>query len=90
MKNYRKSDYALNKFSEGIVYQFSDGTVEISLADYLRDNPGKTGRGRPLRHRHAVTKKERGGSPSRPAFLTYAYPTLSHAAKAAKTRKWAG
>ena len=42
MKNYRKSDYALNKFSEGIVYQFSDGTLEISMADYLRDNPGKT------------------------------------------------
>lgn len=42
MKNYRKSDYALNKFSEGIVYQFSDGTLEISMADYLRDNPDKT------------------------------------------------
>ena len=42
MKNYRKSDYALNKFSKGIVYQFSDGTLEISLADFLRDNPGMT------------------------------------------------
>ena len=42
MKNYRKSDYALNKFSEGIVYQFSDGTLEISMEDYLRDNPDKT------------------------------------------------
>ena len=42
MKNYRKSDYALNKFSEGIVYQFSDGTLEIPMADYLRDNPDKT------------------------------------------------
>ena len=42
MKNYRKSDYALNKFSEGIVYQFSDRTLEISLEDFLRDNPGKT------------------------------------------------
>ena len=42
MKNYHKSDYALNKFSEGIVYQFSDGTLEISMADYLRDNPNKT------------------------------------------------
>lgn len=42
MKNYRKSDYARNKFSEGIVYQFSDGTLEISMADYLRDNPDKT------------------------------------------------
>ena len=42
MKNYRKSDYALNKFSECIVYQFSDGPLEISMADYLRDNPDKT------------------------------------------------
>ena len=42
MKNYRKSDYALNKFSEGIVYQFSDRTLEISLEDFMRDNPGKT------------------------------------------------
>lgn len=42
MKNYRKSDYALNKFSKGIVYQFADRTVEISLEDYLRDNPDKT------------------------------------------------
>ena len=42
MKKYRKSDYALNKFSEGIVYQFSDRTLEVSMADYLRDNPDKT------------------------------------------------
>lgn len=42
MKNYRKSDYALNKFSKGIVYQFADRTVEISMEDYLRDNPDKT------------------------------------------------
>lgn len=42
MKNYRKSDYALNKYSKGIVYQFSDGIVEITLEDYLKDNPEKT------------------------------------------------
>lgn len=42
MKNYKSSDYALNKFSEGIVYKFSDGIVEVTLADYLRDNPEKT------------------------------------------------
>ena len=48
VKNYRKSDYALNKFSEGIVYQFSDGTLEISMEDYLQDNPDKT-EGEPVR-----------------------------------------
>ena len=42
MRDYRKSDYALNKFSEGIVYGFADGAVEITLADYLRENPHKT------------------------------------------------
>ena len=42
MKNYKDSDFALNKYSEGIVYKFVDGIVEITLADYLRDNPGRT------------------------------------------------
>jgi len=42
MKNYRDSDYALNKFSEGIVYRFADRIVEVTLEDYLTENPGKT------------------------------------------------
>ncbi len=42
MKNYKDSDYALNKFSEGIVYRFADSIVEITLEDYLAENPGKT------------------------------------------------
>lgn len=42
MKNYKDSDYALNKFSEGIVYRFADRIVEITLEDYLAENPGKT------------------------------------------------
>jgi len=42
LKNYTDSDYAINKYSEGIVYKFADGIVEVTLADYLRDNPGKT------------------------------------------------
>ena len=42
MKNYKNSDYALNKYSEGIVYQFTDSMVEVTLADYLRENPEKT------------------------------------------------
>lgn len=42
MQNYKNSDYALNKFSEGIVYRFADGIVEVKLADYLAENPGKT------------------------------------------------
>lgn len=42
MKNYKDSDYALNKYSQGIVYKFTDGIVEVALEDYLRENPGKT------------------------------------------------
>ena len=42
MKNYRNSDYAVNKFSEGSVYRFENETVEITLQDYLQDNPDKT------------------------------------------------
>lgn len=42
MKNYTNSDYALNKYSSGIVYRFADHVVEITLADYLAENPGRT------------------------------------------------
>ncbi|MEL7565576.1 MAG: hypothetical protein AAGU27_11905 [Dehalobacterium sp.] len=43
MKNYKDSDYALNKYSEGIVYKFADCVrLEITLEDYLAENPGKT------------------------------------------------
>lgn len=42
MKEYWASDYALNKKSMGIVYRFADGVVEITLEDYLREDPGKT------------------------------------------------
>ena len=42
MKNYRDSDYAVNKYSDGIVYRSADRIVEITLEDYLRENPGST------------------------------------------------
>ena len=42
MKNYRNSDYAANKYAEGIVYRFADEVVEVTLEDYLRENPGKS------------------------------------------------
>lgn len=43
MRNYNESDYALNKYSEGIVYKFADGSKHtIMLADYLKANPDKT------------------------------------------------
>lgn len=42
MKNYKDSDYAVNKYSPNIVYRFADRTVEVTQEDYLRDNPDKT------------------------------------------------
>jgi len=42
MKNYQDSDYALNKYSDGIVYRFADAAVTVSLADYLAENPDKS------------------------------------------------
>jgi hypothetical protein len=34
MRNYRKSDYAINKYSPNIVYRFHDEIIEVSLEDY--------------------------------------------------------
>ncbi len=42
MSDYRKSFYVLNKFSESIIYQFNDEIKEITLEDYLKDNPTHT------------------------------------------------
>lgn len=42
MRDYRKSDYAINRYSPNIVYRFHDEIVEVSLEDYLKENPDKT------------------------------------------------
>jgi hypothetical protein len=43
LKNYKDSNYALNKYSAGIVYRFADGSkATYTLADFLAENPGKT------------------------------------------------
>ena len=39
MRNYKSSDYAINKYSEGIVYKTANQIIEISLDDYLKANP---------------------------------------------------
>jgi len=41
MNNYKNSNYALNKHSSGIVYKFTDETIEIDLETYLAANPTK-------------------------------------------------
>ncbi|WP_242957067.1 hypothetical protein [Flavonifractor sp. An82] len=40
--NYRKSDYAINKNSPNIVYRLHNEIIEITLEDYLKENPDKT------------------------------------------------
>ena len=42
MRDYRKSDYAINRYSPNIVYRFHDEIVEVSLEDYLKESPDKT------------------------------------------------
>ena len=42
MKKYYESDYALNKYSPNIVYKFADGIHEVTLEQYLKNNPTKT------------------------------------------------
>jgi len=42
MKNYKSNDYAINKYSDGIVYKTANQIIEISLVDYLKANPDKT------------------------------------------------
>ena len=41
-RNYRQSDYAKNKYNGNIVYVGSDETVEITLEQFLRENPEMT------------------------------------------------
>ena len=41
-KNFNKSEYAINKFSEAIVYLGADGAYELTEAEFLRQNPGMT------------------------------------------------
>ena len=42
MNHYGYNDYAINKKSGGIVYDFADGAKEITLADFLAGTPGAT------------------------------------------------
>jgi RNA polymerase sigma factor (sigma-70 family) len=41
MDNYKETDYAKNKYSHNIVYETANGTVEITVTQYLSENPTK-------------------------------------------------
>lgn len=38
MKNYKNSDYAVNKYAKGIVYRGQRHTTEVTLADFLAES----------------------------------------------------
>lgn len=42
MKKYNQTDYAINKKSPHIVYAYGDEIVEITIDDYLKQNPTKS------------------------------------------------
>ncbi len=42
MNNYKKSLYVLNKYSENIIYRAGNEIVEVTLEDYLKENPTHT------------------------------------------------
>ena len=42
MKNFKDSDYAINKFSKSIVYRFANQIKEVTLEDFLSDSPSHT------------------------------------------------
>ena len=39
MRKFQNTDYVRNKYSKGILYKVSDGYIEVTLEDYLRENP---------------------------------------------------
>ena len=41
-KNYNKSNFAINKYSENIVYKSVDGNYEITIEQFLFENPNLT------------------------------------------------
>lgn len=42
MLKYTNTDYAWNKYNEGIVYKYNDGSkIIVTLEDYLSQNPDK-------------------------------------------------
>mgnify|MGYP007012699890 CR=1 FL=1 len=42
MWNYRKNDYAANKYSPNIVYRFNDEIIEDFFGGLLEENPDRT------------------------------------------------
>ena len=42
MRRFQNTDYVRNKYSKGILYKVSDGYIEVTLEDYIKENPDKT------------------------------------------------
>ena len=42
MRRFQDTDYGRNKYSKGIVYKGAKGYIEVTLEEYIRENPSKT------------------------------------------------
>ena len=42
MRKFQNADYVRNKYSEGILYKVSDGYIEVTVEQYLKENSDKT------------------------------------------------
>lgn len=42
MREFQNTDYVRNKYSEGILYKVSDGYIEVTVEQYLKENSDKT------------------------------------------------
>lgn len=42
MRKFQNTDYVRNKYSKGILYKVSDGYIEVTVEQYLKENPDKT------------------------------------------------
>ena len=42
MRRFQNTDYVRNKYSKGILYKVSDGYIEVTLEEYIKENPDKT------------------------------------------------
>lgn len=42
MRKFQNTDYVRNKYSKGILYKVSEGYIEVTAEQYLKENPDKT------------------------------------------------
>jgi hypothetical protein len=73
MNNYNESNYAKNKYNHNIVYETANGTIEITVMQYLNENPTKEEED--FWEGKALSDKATGNKPKRKTLITeYEHP----------------